>query len=433
MNDTASAEARILETGRVSPIEPVPYRPPLGLLAEARARGLAPSFFWQDQFETHIGLGEVDRIETEGPDRLERLDEALAERLAHDPELAGERWFGGFSFEPTVEGSFELFGSARFFRARYLWSLDRVRGQAYLTVGGAGSRRERERVIDWAHARVAEPQPFSGEALVQEGSFEAWARSMDRARTAFDRKEVRKVVLSRDIEVTRPKPIDPARVLAGLPARSSSEAAFAFFGGPACFLGLTPECLIRVEHGRLRTEALAGSSAPDDPEGRALLQSEKDLEEHAYVVLHLRERLADLAEVVEVPEGPSLRRLGHLAHLCTSIEARGLKVRSILSAADALHPTPAVGGVPVDAANAVISEAEGRLRGWYAGAVGWIEPALDGPGRGELRVALRSALLSNEKAKVFVGAGIVPASTVEGEWKETAVKASRMLAALGDS
>ena len=54
-----------------------------------------------------------------------------------------------------------------------------------------------------------------------------------------------------------------------------------------------------------------------------------------------------------------------------------------------------------------------------------------GPGRAELAVALRCALLSNGTARLFVGAGIVDGSSAEDEWVETQLKARALLDALG--
>jgi menaquinone-specific isochorismate synthase len=93
---------------------------------------------------------------------------------------------------------------------------------------------------------------------------------------------------------------------------------------------------------------------------------------------------------------------------------------------ETLHPTPAVGGVPSRAAMRFISEEEKLGRGLYAGIVG-----LCGPGRADLAVALRCALLRGPSARLYVGAGIVAGSTADGEWAETELKARALLSALG--
>lgn len=424
----ARAGRALASSGRVARVA---LRSPLALLDAAVRLRLGPCFFCQGEQGAMIGLGEVDRVEASGPSRFEQLDEALAERVRRSPELRGRPWLGGFSFEPEVSGAFLPFGAARFVRPRFLWFLPRVGSVAFLEAAEDVGELEWARILRWAEAVEPVPHPLSSGARVEEGDPAAWQRAMDDAQAAFTAGEARKVVLSRDLIVERPEPISAARVLAGLPARSPAEVAFAVFADEAAFVGLSPERLLQVEPGRVRAEALAGSSASDDPSGDALLESAKDLEEHRYVVDHIRERLEGLVLGLRATERPLVRRLGHIAHLFTPVEGRWSGAPSILRLAAAIHPTPAVGGTPAEAARSLIARAEGRPRGWYAGAVGVIEPDEAGSGQGELWVALRSALLLGGRARVFVGAGVVPASTPDGEWRETALKASRMLSALG--
>jgi salicylate biosynthesis isochorismate synthase/menaquinone-specific isochorismate synthase len=92
----------------------------------------------------------------------------------------------------------------------------------------------------------------------------------------------------------------------------------------------------------------------------------------------------------------------------------------------ALHPTPAVAGVPSADALRFLAAREGLRRGLYAGPVGLL-----GAGRAELAVALRSALLRGDRARLFAGAGLVEGSSAEEEWRETELKAAVMLSALG--
>jgi menaquinone-specific isochorismate synthase len=88
-----------------------------------------------------------------------------------------------------------------------------------------------------------------------------------------------------------------------------------------------------------------------------------------------------------------------------------------------MHPTPAVGGSPRDAALARIPGLESFPRGLYAGALGW----LNSRGGGEFFVGIRSALVNGATARVFAGAGIVAGSTPEKEFAETELKFRAML------
>ena len=90
----------------------------------------------------------------------------------------------------------------------------------------------------------------------------------------------------------------------------------------------------------------------------------------------------------------------------------------MLRLVERLHPTPAVGGAPSEAALAWLERHEGLERGWYAGPVGWV----DATGDGEFAVALRCALLRGREARLFAGAGIVEGSEPEPELYETRLK-----------
>ena len=112
-----------------------------------------------------------------------------------------------------------------------------------------------------------------------------------------------------------------------------------------------------------------------------------------------------------------------MTHLATPIHAHLAEARSAIELAGLLHPTPAVGGEPIDAAGAAIAELEEMDRGWYAGPVGWMDVTEDG----EFCVALRSALLRDRHAHAFAGAGIVAGSDPAAELAETELKLEAIL------
>jgi menaquinone-specific isochorismate synthase len=115
---------------------------------------------------------------------------------------------------------------------------------------------------------------------------------------------------------------------------------------------------------------------------------------------------------------PSLRRLANVQHLHTSIEARLPSSVHLLDVAERLHPTPAVGGSPREAALPRIRELEGFERGLYAGALGWVNSR----GDGELFVGIRSALIEDCRARLYAGSGIVSGSDPAKELAETELK-----------
>jgi isochorismate synthase EntC len=118
--------------------------------------------------------------------------------------------------------------------------------------------------------------------------------------------------------------------------------------------------------------------------------------------------------------------LKHLLHLRTPIQATLRAETHVLDLVERLHPTPAVGGVPTAAAMEWIGSREPFDRGWYAGAVGW----LDAQGDGEFNVALRSGLVRGQSARLYAGAGIVRGSQSGAEYDETKLKLAAMLSSL---
>ena len=98
----------------------------------------------------------------------------------------------------------------------------------------------------------------------------------------------------------------------------------------------------------------------------------------------------------------------------------------MLELAEALHPTPAVGGHPSPDAIAFQSKLEQIDRGWYAGGIGWA----DASGDGEIAVALRCALIRGERAVLYAGNGIVVGSDPDTEIEETRFKLRPLLGLL---
>jgi len=242
-----------------------------------------------------------------------------------------------------------------------------------------------------------------------------------------------KIVLARAQELTADQPLHPLRMLNGLRQRFPDCYAFSFTRGRGpSFIGASPERLVRVSKGTLETEALAGSirrgagASEDAALAGALLRSEKDLREHREVLDDIVARLAPLGIRPEYPAQPQIRRLANVQHLDTPVHAALPENVSLLDVLVAMHPTPAVGGTPREAAVSRIRELEGFPRGLYAGALGW----LNARGGGEFFVGIRSALVEGARARVYAGAGIVAGSTPEKEFAETELKFKAILDAL---
>jgi len=244
--------------------------------------------------------------------------------------------------------------------------------------------------------------------------------------------DLEKVVLARSVVLQRNGPLAAGALLAGLRRHYPGCTSFAVAHDDGIFLGATPEHLVRLDGARVETAAVAGSAPrgrnPEDDArlGRELCESKKEQAEHASVVRALRAALESCCDNLDVPEAPQLLRLGEIQHLKTAIHATLRTGDSILELVGRLHPTPAVGGAPREAALAWIERHEDLERGWYAGPVGFV----DADGGGEFCVALRSALLRGGEARLFAGAGIVDGSRPEAELQETRLKLRTLLSPL---
>ena len=253
---------------------------------------------------------------------------------------------------------------------------------------------------------------------------------------------LRKVVLARALDLVADDALDIPTLLTKLAVADPgayvygadlSSAGSRYTG--SALVGASPELLVARSGERVACQPFAGSAPrSDDPDtdranGAALAASAKDRLEHALVVDGMRKALDPLCVDLQVAPMPQLSRTAALWHLSTPITAR-LRESSTtaLDLALALHPTPAVGGVPTEDAVAMIAGLEGD-RGFYAGAAGWC----DRNGDGRWVVSIRCAQLSADRrtARAYSGGGIVADSDVDDELAETTTKFRTIMSALG--
>jgi isochorismate synthase len=253
---------------------------------------------------------------------------------------------------------------------------------------------------------------------------------------------VDKVVLARALRLVADGPLDARTIVHRLIADDSAAnvyladltAAGGGYSGTA-LVGASPELLVARRGDQVTCRPFAGSAPrqadpqADEASGAALAESAKNRHEHQLVVDAMRDALDPLCVDLEIAPDPQLSRTAAVWHLYTPITGRLRdKSTTALDLAVALHPTPAVGGVPAIAAAELINELEGD-RGFYAGAVGWC----DQRGDGRWLVSIRCAQLSADRrtADAHSGGGIVAESDPDDEVAETTTKFNTILSALG--
>lgn len=253
---------------------------------------------------------------------------------------------------------------------------------------------------------------------------------------------LQKLVLARALLLAAENPMDPLSILHRLVDTDPEATGYLADLSPAgdhylgtVLVGASPELLVARIGDEVVCQPFAGSAPrSDDPatdaaNAAALAASGKNRHEHQLVVDTMRACLEPLCTTLQVTDEPRLSSTAALWHLSTPI--RGTLRQSSTTALDlalALHPTPAVGGVPTGAAVDAIAEAEGD-RGFYAGAVGWC----DARGDGRWVVAIRGAELSADRRRALAraGGGIVAESDPDDEVAETTTKFRTVLSALG--
>jgi|YNPBryunderm2012_1023409.scaffolds.fasta_scaffold07895_2 isochorismate synthase len=423
--------------------------PPAPLERVWEAWPAADAVLWESPSgQALAGVGQAVVLEAQGVQRFGALQAELKElgrewESVAAPGLDGEdvQLVGGLAFVPAgaADDPWSGLGDARFLLPRWSYRCDSRGGR--LTLALAAGARPRPQVVVQEYRRLKEvlgavpgaANPPAGVAVTEEPPAEQWERAVERAVQQIRAGALAKVVLARRVVASAPVPLQPPRLLTALGNHEAGQYRFGVRVGGRSLVGASPELLVRRHGQEVASEALAGSVACSEvgqgaPDPVApLLRDPKQLQEHRLVVEAIAAVLADACAHLEFPPQPELRVLRHLAHLATPFSGRLRAPVPALELAARLHPTPAVGGVPVADALQLIAELEDAPRGWFAGPVGTLSPS----GDGELAVALRCALVSGRHAHVWAGAGIVAASVPSAEVEETAAKAAAALAALG--
>jgi menaquinone-specific isochorismate synthase len=431
----ATEGARLLEgEGVLSLALPLTGRDPMALLSQLE-QGERFRFLWDSAPGLCLAAsGRCNSLELSGPRRFElaqRFSAVSLGRLAAPqtcPPLARPRVLLAFSFfdSPLQEGE----GVPGVQAVLPRWQLSRQGRHCWLrlqrTLGGEVSARalaeelweQAERLAQLPADPCADAGDAHGPAIVRSSPWQEGYRSVvERGLELVESGDLRKLVLAVRQQLQLAQPLDPLLLLAQLRQRQPGSCRFLWqqANGPA-LLGASPERLLTVRQGQLRSDALAGT-APVGPNADQLLHSDKDRREHELVVEAITEVLQQSGLTPRRPRHPRLARHGQLLHLHTPITA-ALAEQQPLALAAALHPTPAVAGLPRREAMAALRSLEPFERGYYAAPIGWI----DSEGDTELRVAIRSGSLQGQRLELTAGAGLVRGSAVERELAEVALK-----------
>ncbi|MEK9614179.1 MAG: isochorismate synthase [Flavobacteriaceae bacterium] len=186
------------------------------------------------------------------------------------------------------------------------------------------------------------------------------------------------------------------------------------------WLGASPEQLLLSKRGTLQSMALAGTQLYQPK--REVEWKNKEREEQRLVVEQVLSDLQKYCAKSDIQVStPFNKQAGNLVHLCTEFRFPQNKI-ALKKWVKALHPTPAIGGIPKTLAQEFITQQEGYDRSFYSGFLGPIEET-----SAQLFVNLRCAQWRPQQLILYIGAGITAKSIPEQEWEETQRKAETLL------
>lgn len=372
--------------------------------------------------EFRLGIGHALQIASGGRHRFAALDNAFAGLRRNWRHEGSALAFTGFAFSPGDEGP--LPNALLAIPGILLESLD---GRCTATLSIPAGRRQ-QAIAEWSQwlAMLPHRKPLPAVELLPHPAEmltdQAWIARCRSALRIIASGRVDKLVLARSRRLEARREIAAAALLDALLRQQPDSLIYAFGNGRQVFLGASPERLVRLRHGRIDADALAGTAWADEPD----LAGAKNRHEQSLVVSAVSAALAPLARAPLSIGRTCEQAAGQLRHLRSRVSGQVLPGTTLFDLLGVLHPTPAVGGYPSAAALAWLAEHGEQRHGWYSGGIGY----LDQDGDGEFSVALRSALIDGRTALLQAGAGIVAGSDPATELAETEAKFGTVMAAL---
>lgn len=409
-------------------------------------------FFWKSADEDFYlaGIGTTLQISGTSENRFNEIQQFWNELVSMidisetDVRGTGPLLFGGFSFDPNSmkEQEWNDFGDSLFYLPKYMLTV--INGKYFLTYNEITEQKDEdnsslnnhlEDIINHLYTKKKiipgkKVQIKTQHEIGQAEWIESVAEVVDILKTSHS---IKKVVLARKMEIEFDNRLSIPYLIEQLRTGQPGSFTFALEKKGNCFLGASPERLVKKTGNQILSTCLAGSAPrskdpkEDEKLGKDLLNDAKNRYEHQLVVKMIRDAFQPICTEMDVPDEPILMKTPAIQHLYTPVVGQVKPDQSIFKMVEQLHPTPALGGVPTKDALNIIREKEKMDRGFYASPIGWT----DYRGNGEFVVGIRSGLIQDKKAILYAGCGLVPDSNPKDELIETRIKFRPMLHALG--
>lgn len=244
--------------------------------------------------------------------------------------------------------------------------------------------------------------------------------------------DVMQVVIAQRMSV--PFSGDPMNVYRALRFLNPSPYMVFFNMGDHHVVSASPEILARVEDRKITVRPLAGTRKRGATEQedlaleQELLADAKEIAEHLMLIDLSRNDSGRVSETgsVTVPRKMFVERYSHVMHIASIVESVMHEDRTALDVLKATLPVGTLSGAPKVRAMEIIDELEPVKRGIYGGAMGY----LGWNGNMDMAIAIRTAVIKNDRLFVQAGAGVVADSVPRLEWEETMNKARAIFRAV---
>ena len=265
---------------------------------------------------------------------------------------------------------------------------------------------------------------FEGHVMTRPSQRNTYAIDFANYHAQLELGTFRKIVLARCADEETAESIDPMELFQRACERYPRMfIALVSTEKSGCWLTATPEILLQSEGDRWRTIALAGTMKLEDDqlnsEGETVAWSTKNIQEQRIVSTYITECLEQFTGDFQ-EEGPRTVRAANLVHLRSDFTFSLPGDAQLGDLLHALHPTPAVCGLPKREAFNFIVRNEHTPRRYYSGFMGPLGA------KTRLYVSLRCMNIEGRHYHLYAGGGLLKDSVEQQEWQETEAKLETM-------
>ncbi|WP_039019102.1 anthranilate synthase component I [Halocynthiibacter namhaensis] len=418
--------------------------------------GMKPDLIWKSHGKTarinRQARYDADSFEDETLAPLDSLRALIAESRIEMPEdlpAAAAGLFGFLGYDmirhvehlPNVNPDPLGLPDAMMMRPSVVAVLDGVKGDVIIVspawnhsgmsakaAYAQAAERVMDAVRDLERPASGESRDLDGEAelgpLTSNFTHEGYLQAVEKAKDYIKAGDIFQVVPAQ--RWTQDFPLPPFALYRSLRRTNPSPFMFYFNFGGFQVIGASPEILVRVFGNEITIRPIAGTrprgATPE--EDRALeadlLADKKELAEHLMLLDLGRNDVGRVAKVgsVRPTEEFIIERYSHVMHIVSNVVGELREDQDALSAFFAGMPAGTVSGAPKVRAMEIIDELEPEKRGVYGGGCGYFAAN----GDMDMCIALRTAVVKDEKLYIQAGGGVVYDSDPESEYQETVNK-----------